>query len=89
MTQEELFSELFNLEETDKRKERVVFASLLVSLLRGEMNELLKEAPLEVCEEFRRIWDAHTHVSVGTIFQRPKFEEYEAYHRAAQYRTLN
>ena len=64
--------------ETDEQKERVAFAALLIHLVNGDMHELLKNAPVGVCEEFGRIWDAQSHVSIGEIFQRPNFEEYEA-----------
>ena len=87
MEQKEFFESLFNLAETDEQKERVAFASLVVHLVRGEMHELLKDAPVGVCEELGRIWDAQSHVPTGILFQRPKFEEYEALHKAAQQTT--
>ena len=89
MEQKELFETLFNLAETDEQKERVAFASLVAHLVRGEMHELLKDAPVGVCEELGRIWDAQSHVPVGVLFQRPKFEEYEALHKGAAQTTLN
>ena len=89
MEQEELFASLFDLTETDEQKERVTFVYLISQLLRGEMNELLKDAPVGVCEELGRIWDAQSHVPVGILFQRPKFEEYEALHKGAAQTTLN
>ena len=88
MEQKELFESLFNLAETDEQKERVVFAALVASLVRGEIHELLKDAPVGVCEEYGRIWDAQSHVPTGVLFQRPKFEEYEALHKVTD-PTLN
>lgn len=88
MEQKELFESLYNLAETDEQKERVAFASLVVHLVRGEMHELLKDAPVGVCEEFGRIWDAQSHIPVGALLQRPKFEEYEALHKVTNH-TLN
>ena len=64
MEQKELFETLFNLAETDEQKERVAFASLVAHLVRGEMHELLKDAPVGVCEELGRILDAQSHVPV-------------------------
>ena len=69
MEQNEYFNTLFNLAETDEQKERVAFATLVAHFVRGEMHELLKDAP------------------VGVLLQRPKFEEYEALHKAAQQTT--
>lgn len=90
MEQKELFEILYNLAETDEQKDRVAFASLVAHLVRGEMHKLLKDAPVGVCEKFGRIWDAQSHVPVGVLLQRPKFEEYEALHQAeAQQTTLN
>ena len=89
MEQNELFASLFSLAETDEQKERVAFASLVAHLVRGEMHALLKDAPVGVCEELGRIWDAQSHVPVGVLFQRPKFEEYEALHKGAAQTTLN
>ena len=88
MEQNELFASLFNLAETDEQKDRVAFVSLIVHLARGEMRELLKNAPVGVCEELGRIWDAQSHVPTGILFQRPKFEEYEALHKVTNH-TLN
>lgn len=88
MEQNELFASLFNLADTDEQRERVAFASLIAHLVRGEMHELLKDAPVGVCEEFGRIWDAQSHVPVGVLLQRPKFEEYEALHKVNNH-TLN
>ena len=73
----------------DEQKERIAFASLVVHLVRGEMHDLLQDAPVGVCEELGRIWDAQSHVPVGILFQRPKFEEYEALHKGAAQTTLN
>lgn len=73
----------------DEQKERVAFAALVGHLVKGEMNALLQDAPVGVCEEFGRIWDAQSHVPVGVLFQRPKFEEYEALHKGAAQTTLN
>ena len=73
----------------DEQKERVAFAILVGHLVKGEMNALLQDAPVGVCEEFGRIWDAQSHVPVGVLFQRPKFEEYEALHKGAAQTTLN
>ncbi len=87
MEQNEYFNTLFNLAETDEQKERVAFATLVAHFVRGEMHELLKDAPVGVCEELGRIWDAQSHVPVGVLLQRPKFEEYEALHKAAQQTT--
>ena len=89
MVQEQL-NLAFVLAETDEQKERVAFASLVAHLVKEEMDALLKDAPVGVCEELGRIWDAQSHVPVGVLFQRPKFEEYEALHQAAaQQTTLN
>ena len=88
MEQKELFETLFNLAETDEQKERVAFASLVAHLVRGEMHELLKDAPVGVCEELGRIWDAQSHVPIGIVFKRPKFEEYEALHKVTK-QTFN
>ncbi len=88
MEQEELFASLFDLTETDEQKERVTFVYLISQLLRGEMNELLKDAPVGVCEELGRIWDAQSHVPIGIVFKRPKFEEYEALHKVTK-QTFN
>ena len=88
MEQNEYFNTLFNLAETDEQKERVAFATLVAHFVRGEMHELLKYAPVGVCEEFGRIWDAQSHISIGTLLQRPKFEEYEALHKVTNH-TLN
>ena len=74
---------------TDEQKERVAFAALVGHLVRGEMHALLQDAPVGVCEELGRIWDAQSHVPVGVLFQRPKFEEYEALHKGAAQTTLN
>ena len=87
MEQNEYFNTLLNPAETDEQKERVAFATLVAHLVRGEMHELLKDAPVGVCEELGRIWDAQSHVPVGVLLQRPKFEEYEALHKAAQQTT--
>lgn len=74
----------------DEQKERLVFATLVGHLVNGEIQTLLQEAPVGVCEELGRIWDAQSHVPVGVLFQRPKFEEYEAIHQAAaQQKTLS
>ena len=73
----------------DEQKERVAFAILVGHLVKGEMNALLQDAPVGVCEELGRIWDAQSHVPVGVLFQRPKFEEYEALHKGAAQTTLN
>lgn len=54
--------------------ERVVFATLVAYLVKGELPSILKDAPREVCEEFGRVWDKHSSVPVGTLFQRPNFE---------------
>ncbi len=88
MAQNELFEMLFNTAETDEQKEKLIFATLIVHLVKGEINELLKDAPVGVCEEFGRIWDAQSHVPTGILFQRPKFEEYEALHKVTN-PTLN
>lgn len=88
MEQEELFASLFDLTETDEQKERVTFVYLISQLLRGEMNELLKDAPVGVCEELGRIWDAQSHVPIGIVFKCPKFEEYEALHKVTK-QTFN
>ena len=74
----------FALTEPNERDERVVFATLVSCLVRGEMDELLKDAPVGVCEEFGRIWDAQSHVPVGVLLKRPEFETYEAASKAAQ-----
>ena len=73
----------------DEQKERVAFAVLVGHLVKGEMNALLQDAPVGVCEELGRIWDAQSHVPTGILFQRPKFEEYEALHKGAAQTTLN
>ena len=77
MVQEQL-NLAFALAETDEQKERVAFASLIAHLVKGEMDDLLKDAPVGVCEEFGRIWDTHSSTPVGVLFQRPNFEQYEA-----------
>lgn len=63
--------------------ERIMFAELVVSQVLGKMDETLKGAPVGVCEELGRIWDCHCNIPVGVLFQRPKFEEYEAINKAA------
>lgn len=85
MEQNELFTSLLNLAATDEQKDRIVFASLIDRLVRGEIHDLLKEAPVGVCEELGRIWDAQSHVPTGVLFQRPKFEEYEAQHKVTNH----
>ena len=81
--------------EADEQKERAAFAYLVAHLVRGELHEILKDAPLGVCEEFGRIWDAQSHVPVGILFKRPKFEEdetlnkYQAIYKAAKKNTIN
>ena len=72
----------------DEQKERVAFAALVGHLVRGEMHALLQDAPVGVCEKLGRIWDAQSHVPVGVLFQRPKFEEYEALHQAEAQQTM-
>lgn len=69
--------------KTDEQKERAMFATLLVHLVSGSMDEVLRNAPVGVCQEFGRIWDAYRDVPTGVIFQRPNFEEYEALHTGA------
>jgi len=88
MELKEIFKSLYNLAETDEQKERVAFASLVTYALRGELNELLKEAPVGICEKLGRIWDAQSHIPVGELLQRPNFEEYEALHKVTNH-TLN
>lgn len=89
MEQDELKT-AFALSETDEQKERVIFATLVAHLVRGEMPAILKDAPVGFCEELGRIWDAQSHVPTGVLFKRPNFEEYEALHKAeAQQTTLN
>jgi hypothetical protein len=67
--------------------ERIEFASLVIDLVRGELDARLQNAPVGVCEELGRIWDAKSDVPVGWLFRRPKFEEYEALHQAATQQT--
>ena len=73
----------FAIPEADKQKDRTVFAYLVGHLVRGEMDALLKGAPVGVCKELGRIWDSESHVPVGVLLQRPNFEEYEAINKAA------
>ena len=77
MEQDEI-RELLDLAQNDEQKERVMFATLIVHLVSGTMDEVLKNAPVGVCEEFGRIWDTHSSTPVGVLFQRPNFEQYEA-----------
>ena len=88
MAQKE-FKEASVFTNADEQKERIAFAALLVHAAKGEMHELLQDAPVGVCEELGRIWDAQSHVPVGLLLQRPKFEEYEALHKGAAQTTLN
>ncbi len=65
-----------------EKKERLVLATIVIHLVSGNMEQLLKGAPEGVCEELGRIWDEQSKVPVGVLFQRPKFEEYEAMNKA-------
>lgn len=86
--QNELFASLFNTEATDEQKERIVFVFLIDSLVKGEIHELLRGAPVGLCEELGRIWDAHSHVPINKLFYRPKFEDYEVLNGITNH-TLN
>ena len=69
----------------DKKEqtERMTFAMMIAEFVRGELDEVLKGAPEGYCKELGRIWDAQCHVPVGVLFNRPKFEEYEAMNKKA------
>lgn len=75
------FQTLYNLAESEEQRERIVFASLVTHLARGEMDGLLKNAPEGVCTEYARIWDRLCHIPIGVYFARPKFEQYEKTNR--------
>ncbi len=69
-------------EKQKDQMERIMFATMVASYVKGNLEDLLKNAPVGYCEEMGRIWDAQCFIPVGVLLKRPSFEEYEAMNRA-------
>ena len=76
-------NKVFNSAKNDGLRERLAFVTLVLHIASGELKELLQNAPVGICEEYARIWDKHSKISIGKIFKRPNFEAYEALNRAS------
>lgn len=77
--------------QNDALRERLAFVTLVIHIASGELNDFLQNAPVGLCAELAKIWDAYCKIPIGNIFARPNFEAYEAINRAAwQYpKTIN
>ena len=55
-------------------QERCTFAMLVVANMSGELSDFVKGLCEAEIRELARIWDKHSHVSVGVMFNRPEFD---------------
>ena len=54
--------------------DRCTFATLVLIVARGGIDDFLKGCDAEARKDYGRIWDEQKFVPVGFIFQRPDFE---------------